>query len=315
MSSLRSVLALIAFTLATSAGAAAPMAKTQAPGFYRMMLGDIEVTVVSDGTVDLPMAEILKDMPRKDIDRMLARAFLGNPLETSVNAFLVNTGAKLVLIDTGAGKFFGPTLGRLIPNLKAAGYQPEQVDEIYITHMHGDHIGGLAADGKRNFPNAVVRADQHDADFWLSPATLEKATKDEKGFVQAAQASLKPYVDAGKFKPFEGDVELVPGVRAHASHGHTPGHATYIVESKGQRLVLWGDLMHVGAVQFPAPYVTIQFDSDSKAAKEQRRKAFTEAAKQNDWVGAAHLPFPGIGHIRAEGRGFAYFPANYSGPR
>ena len=303
------------FAFATAAGAAAPMAKSQAPGFYRMALGEFEVTVISDGSVDLPMAEILKDMPRKNIDQLLARSFLGNPLDTSVNAFLVNTGSKLVLIDTGAGSFFGPTLGRLIPNLKAAGYTPEQVDEIYITHMHGDHVGGLIADGKVNFPNAIVRADQHDVDFWLSPATLEKAGKDEKGFVQAAQDAFKPYQDAGKLKPFEGDTELVPGVRSHASHGHTPGHTTYIVESKGQRLVLWGDLMHVAAVQFPSPTVTIQFDSDSKAAKAQRLKAFAEAAKQKDWIGAAHLPFPGIGHLRAEGKGYSYVPANYAGPR
>ena len=311
----RAALAAFAFAFTTAAGATAPAVKSQAPGFYRMMVGDIEVTVISDGTVDLPMAEILKDMPRKDIDRMLARAFLGNPLETSVNAFLVNTGSKLVMIDTGAGSFFGPTLGRLIPNLRAAGYQPEQVDEIYITHMHGDHVGGLITDGKANFPNAVVRADQHDVDFWLSPATLEKASKDEKDFVQAAQAAFKPYQDAGKLKPFEGDTELVPGVRSHASHGHTPGHTTYIVERGGKRLVLWGDLMHVAAVQFAAPFVTIQFDSDSKAARTQRLKAFSEAARQGDWIGAAHLPFPGVGHIRAEGRGYAYVPANYSNPR
>jgi len=133
--------------------------------------------------------------------------------------------------------------------------------------------------------------------------------------VEAAQKAFKPYQDAGKLKPFEGDTELVPGVRSHASHGHTPGHTTYIVESKGQRLVLWGDLMHVAAVQFPAPTVTIQFDSDSKAAKAQRLKAFAEAAKQKDWIGAAHLPFPGIGHIRAEGKGYAYIPVNYAGPR
>src|SRR5690348_14755592 len=300
--------ASIVFAFATAAGAAAPAAKAQAPGFYRMALGDFEVTVISDGTADFPMADLLKDMPRKDIDQLLARSFLGNPVETSVNAFLVNTGSKLVLIDTGAGMNFGPTLNRLIPNLKAAGYKPEQVDEIYITHMHGDHVGGLTTDGKMNFPNAIVRADQHDVDFWLSPATLEKAGKDEKGFVEAAQKAFKPYQDAGKLKPFEGDTELVPGVRSHASHGHTPGHTTYIVESKGQRLVLWGDLMHVAAVQFPAPTVTIKFDSDSKAAKAARLKAFAEAAKQKDWIGAAHLPFPGIGHIRAEGKGYAYVP-------
>ena len=100
------------------------------------------------------------------------------------------------------------------------------------------------------FPNAVVRADKRDADFWLAQKTLDAAPKDEKGFIEGAMASLKPYVDAGKFKAFEGDAELVPGVKAVATHGHTPGHAIYVVESKSQKLVLWGDLMHVAAVQF-----------------------------------------------------------------
>ena len=300
---------------ATRAHAAAPAPKTQAPGFYRMMLGDFEVTAVSDGVVTLPMGKLLTNVTPQRVEQMLKRAYLQDPIPTSVNAFVVNTGAKLVMIDTGAGTLFGPTLNKLVDHLKAAGYQPEQIDEIYITHMHGDHVGGLMSGDKMVFPNAIVRADQHDVDFWLSPATLEKAGKDEKGFVEAAQKAFKPYQDAGKLKPFEGDTELVPGVRSHASHGHTPGHTTYIVESKGQRLVLWGDLMHVAAVQFPVPTVTIQFDSDSKAAKAARLKAFAQAAKQKDWIGAAHLPFPGIGHIRAEGKGYAYVPVNYAGPR
>jgi glyoxylase-like metal-dependent hydrolase (beta-lactamase superfamily II) len=94
--------------------------------------------------------------------------------------------------------------------------------------------------------------------------------------------------------------------------GHTPGHSIYAVESKGQKLVLWGDLMHVAAVQFAEPSVTIQFDSDSKAAAAQRKKAYADAAKQGYWVAAAHLSFPGIGQVRAEGKGYVWFPANYS---
>jgi glyoxylase-like metal-dependent hydrolase (beta-lactamase superfamily II) len=113
-------------------------------------------------------------------------------------------------------------------------------------------------------------------------------------------------------KPFEGNTELVPGVRATSSYGHTPGHTSYVVESKGQKLVLIGDLMHSAAVQFPDPSVTIQFDSDSKAALAQRKAAFAEAAKQGYWMGAAHLPFPAIGHLRAEGKGYAFYPVNYS---
>lgn len=298
--------------LAPFAHAGAPQLQTQAPGYYRMMLGDFEVTALSDGTVGLHVDQLLQRTTPKKVQSALARWRLALPLETSVNGYLINTGTQLVLVDAGAGSLFGPTLGKLVANLQAAGYSPEQVDEVYITHMHPDHVGGLAADGKAVFPNAVVRADQADADFWLSAANLESAAKESKGFFQGAQASLKPYVDAGRFKPISGDVELVPGIKAVATHGHTKGHRNYVVESQGKKLVLWGDLMHVAAVQFANPAVTIQFDTDQKAAYAQRRKAFAQAAKQGYAIGASHLSFPGIGTLRAEGRGYSFQPTNYT---
>lgn len=295
--------------------AAAPQQKTQAPGYYRMMLGDFEVTALSDGTVDLPVDQLLTRTTPEKVKKTLAGSFLKAPLETSVNGFLINTGSKLVLVDTGAAGLFGPTLGRLAANLKAAGYQPEQVDEIYITHMHADHVGGLTANGAAVFPNAVVRADQHDADYWLSDANYAKAPKESKGFFEGARNSLGPYVSAGRFKPFDGDTELLPGIKARASRGHTAGHTVYLVESQGRKLLLWGDVMHVAAVQFPDPSVTIQFDSDSPAAAVQRKKLFAEAARQGYLVGGAHLAFPGLGHLRAEGKGYRFVPVNYAVPR
>jgi len=292
--------------------AAAPMVKTQAPGFYRMMLGDFEITVLNDGTVGLPADKLLTNVTPAKVSASLKRAFLGLPVETSVNGFLVNTGEKLVLIDTGAASLFGPTLGNIVGNLKAAGYQPEQVDEIYITHVHPDHVGGLMAGDKLAFPNAIVRADKRDADFWLSQAMMDKAPKENQEFFKDAQISLNPWVAAGRFKPFDGDTDLVPGIRAVAAPGHTPGHTTYQIESKGQKLMLLGDTLHVASVQFPDPSVTILFDTDSKAAMAQRKKIFAAAAKGGYWIGAAHVPFPGIGHVRSEGAGYAWVPVNYS---
>ena len=299
--------------LMAAAHAAAPQQKTQAPGYHRVMLGEFEVTALSDGTVALPVDKLLTNTTPGRIDKALKRAFLKTPLETSVNGYLVNTGSKLVLIDTGAAGLFGPTLGKLVANLQAAGYQPEQVDEIYITHMHPDHVGGLMAGDKPAFPNATVRADRHDAEFWLSKEAMDKAPADAKGFFQGAQASLNPYLAAGRFKPFDGDTELVPGIKAVAARGHTPGHSTYLVQSQGQTLALWGDLMHVAAVQFAEPSVTIQFDTDSKAAAAQRKRACAEAARRGYLVGSAHLSFPGLGHVRAEGKGYAWVPLNYNG--
>jgi glyoxylase-like metal-dependent hydrolase (beta-lactamase superfamily II) len=296
---------------ASPALAAAPMAKTPAPGYFRIMLGDFEVTPLSDGTVDLPVDQLLHQKPEAT-RAALARSFLKLPLETSANAYLINTGGKLVLVDSGAGSLFGPTLGKLVANLRAAGYQPEQVDEIYITHFHGDHVGGLAANGQRAFPNAVVRAGKPEADFWLSEENMNKAPADKKGSFQGAMAMVGPYVKAGKFQPIDGDVELVPGIRASAGHGHTPGHTTYVVESRGQKLVLVGDLIHVAAVQMENPGVTIAFDSDEKAAASARKKAFDAAARGGYLIGGAHLQFPGIGHLRAEGKGYRWVPVNFT---
>ncbi|MCR6476865.1 MBL fold metallo-hydrolase [Variovorax sp. ZS18.2.2] len=297
--------------LSFAAHAAAPQIKIQAPGFYRMMLGDFEVTALFDGTIDLEVKKLLTNTTQAQVGRLLDRSFKKDLVPTSVNSYLINTGSKLVLIDTGAGSLFGPTLGNLRNNLLASGYKPEQVDDVFITHMHGDHVGGLIVDGKLAFPNATIHAGQEDADFWLSKANLEKASPEMKSFFQGAQASLNPYVEAGKFKPLKGDADLVPGIKAVAAHGHTPGHNTYVVESKGQKLVLWGDLMHVASVQFVQPQVTISFDTDSKAAAAERKKAYADAAKGRYLVAGAHLPFPGLGRIRAEGSGYAWVPVDY----
>jgi glyoxylase-like metal-dependent hydrolase (beta-lactamase superfamily II) len=294
------------------AHAAAPMVKTSAPGYYRVMLGDFEVTALSDGTVDLPVDKLLMNTTPAAVDKALAASFEKSPLETSFNAYLVNTGSKLVLIDTGAGALFGPTVGKLMASLKASGYQPEQVDEIVITHMHPDHVGGLTHDGKIAFPNAVVRADQRDADYWLSKANLDKAADADKGFFQGAMASINPYVASGQFKPFKGDTEIVPGIRAVSTVGHTPGHASYVVQSKGQKLVIWGDLVHVQAVQFDNPSVTIHFDSNPKQAEAERKAEFSKAAKEGYLVAGAHIAFPGLGHVRAKGAAYEWVPVNYT---
>ena len=294
-----------------AASAAAPQVKTQAPGYYRMMLGDFEVTALSDGTVDLPVDKLLKQ-PAARTTAELKKGFLGAPTETSVNGFLVNTGSKLVLIDTGAGGLFGPTLGKLAASLQAAGYKPEQVDDILITHMHPDHVGGLAADGKRLFPNATVHADKKDADFWLSQARADAAPADSKGFFQGAVASLTPYVKAGRFAAFERDGEVVPGIRSVATHGHTEGHTAYVVESQGQRLVLIGDLIHVASVQLASPEVTIAFDTDEPQAAASRARTFADVARDGSLVAVSHFSFPGLGRLRQADKGWVWVPVNYS---
>jgi len=312
MRSFRAALSILLLAFATFAGAAAPVSPAPQPGYFRFMLGDFQVVAISDGTADLPMDQLLLGSTKEKIDQAAAKAFLKMPVETSFGGFLVNTGTKVVLVDTGAGGLFGPTLGKFLANLKAAGYTPEQVDEIYITHFHPDHVGGLATDGKLNFPNATVRADKRESDFWLSKENLEKADKDHKGFFQGAQSALDPVVKAGKFKTFEGDTELVPGMKSRSTYGHTKGHTSYVAESKGQRIVFLGDLIHFAAMQFPDPSLTLKFDSDTKEAAVERRKIFAEAAKSGDWIAGPHLPFPSMGHLVASGKGYTFIPINYT---
>lgn len=303
-------IALAALTASTQAFAAAEPLKAQAPGFYRMMLGQTEVTVLNDGTVDLPVDQLLQQDAAKTI-AALQKVHQTAPLETSVNAYLINTGKKLVLIDAGAGSLFGPTLGNVSKNLALAGYTPEQVDEIYISHMHADHVGGLSKDGKMVYPNATVRADATEAAYWLSEVEMAKAPDDKKGFFKNAMASLKPYQTANRLKTFSGKTELAAGIAAEPSAGHTPGHISYMVQSGDQRLLVLGDIIHVAAVQFDRPEVTIAFDSDATAAKKQRLALFKQATETGLLVGATHLQFPSLGYINANGKGYRWVPLNY----
>ncbi|QUY47946.1 MBL fold metallo-hydrolase [Serratia plymuthica] len=305
------LLAAALAVMALQATAAAPQVKTPSPGFYRIMLGSYEVTALSDGVIRLPVDKLLLNSTPQQIAEGLAEHHQSLPVVTSVNAYLINTGSKLVMIDAGAGKLLGDGLDQLVNHLRASGYQPEQIDEIYLTHMHPDHLGGLTENGRARFPNALVRASQQDADFWLSEKHLQQAKAEDKAGFENAIAAIKPYQAAGHFKPFSNDGELSPGIAAFAAHGHTPGHSVYQVTSQGKKLLLMGDLIHVAAVQFAHPQVAISFDSDAKAAVAQRLRVFGDSARQSELVGAAHLSFPGLGYLNKQGEGYNWVPLDY----
>jgi glyoxylase-like metal-dependent hydrolase (beta-lactamase superfamily II) len=180
--------------LAGGAWAQTPLSKEASPGWYRMRLGTFEITALSDGTLDLPVDELFPKVEPERIRALLARSYLTGNVSLTVNAFLVNTGTRLVLIDTGTGtsQMFGPKLGHLLANLRASGYSAEQVEEIYVTHMHTDHIGGLLRDGQPVFPRAIIRADVHEAGRYLSQAEMDAAPADEREDYESAMAIFKP---------------------------------------------------------------------------------------------------------------------------
>ncbi|MBK3478374.1 MBL fold metallo-hydrolase [Pseudomonas sp. MF6751] len=300
---------LAVFSAASTA--AAPFSKIENPGFYRIMLGDFEVTALSDGISPMPADKILINTQLKQLEKAMEVNNLSLPLPTSVNAYLINTGEKLVLVDVGTGALHGETLGKMMKNLNASGYKAEQVDEIYLTHLHPDHVGGLVAQDKIAFPNAIVRVEKEEVAFWLNEETKRQAEEKDKRFFDAAITSLKPYEMAGKLKTFEGEKELTQGISAIETRGHTPGHSVFAVESKGKKMVILGDMIHVASVQFPDPNVAIAYDIDASAAVAQRKRLFDDLAQQRALVAGAHLSFPGLGYISRKGDGYDWHPLNY----
>jgi glyoxylase-like metal-dependent hydrolase (beta-lactamase superfamily II) len=281
----------------------------QAPGFYRLQLGDFRVTVISDGIAPRDLPNIMSSP--EEVRQVLEDSHETSPIALSINCFLVETGDKTVLIDTGAGELFGKTSGKAVANLRASGHRPEDVDAILLTHIHGDHSGGLSIGGRPVFPNAVVYVDRRDADYWLSPAAEAAAPANRKTIFKQSHQTIDPYVGAGRLRVFDGETTLFPGIRSIPEYGHTPGHSGYRIESGGHRLLLWGDIIHAAEVQFRDPTVTIDYDVDPEAAIQSRLRALGDAAQSGTLVGGAHLSYPGLGHVRSELTEFSWIPLPY----
>jgi len=315
--------ALLIVLFHASTQAAAPQVRVQGPGFYRIMLGDFEVTALLDGTHLFPVYqvltrakslnhELLTDTNPGELEAALATVDLRAPPEGSINAFLINTGTNLILIDSGAGALYGACCGHLLQNLRASGYEPEQIDEVLLTHLHADHVGGVMVNDKMAFPNATIRVSERDAQYWLNDDNEKAAPAFLIPMFEGAKHVLAPYIKLERFKPFNYGTEITPGINPVATPGHSPGHTSYMVESRGQKLLVWGDIVHVAPLQFPDPGVTVTYDSDGKGAEQQRETLFAEAAKAGFWVAAAHITFPGIGHVSAREGHFVWIPTEYT---
>lgn len=245
---------LLALGLAVSSlglQAAPPVQKTQVPGYYRHTIGSFEVTALYDGYVDLG-TPLLKGLRADQIQSLLARMFIDSSkgVQTAVNAYLVHTGEHLVLVDAGAASCFGPSLGQVLDNIRAAGYQPEQVDTVLLTHLHPDHLCGvLDKAGQAAFPKATLWAAQQDIDFWLDEKTANAAPKDNQPFFRMAMDAVRPYQSAGRLRSFTAGDTLLPGVSVVGTPGHTPGHSSYLFSSGEQKLLVWGDIVHSHAVR------------------------------------------------------------------
>jgi glyoxylase-like metal-dependent hydrolase (beta-lactamase superfamily II) len=308
------LLALAIFVAVPNATqAAAAQRHDQVPGFYRLKVGDLEVTALFDGpgVFDLNWLNGTKATMNG-----VAEALHEDPhmLEVSDVGFLVNTGKQLILVDAGSGTWWGGgAMGRLAGSLRSAGYTPEQVDIVLVTHLHSDHVGGLTTrDGKRVFPNAEVYVAQAESDFWLSPEIAAKAPKDAQLFFQSAQAIAAPYIKANKWHTFSGSETIVDGMQLVPLPGHTPGHTGYEFSSKGQQILFWGDTIHAQRVQLQHPEVTVAFDIDPTAAAATRNQLLPKLVREDVVIAGPHMVFPGLGRLHKEGSGYSWTPVGFT---
>lgn len=288
----------------------------QVDGYYQYQAGDVQITALLDGT-NFMSPSLFKDIPQQQVQEILKKYYADQEkgIQTSVNAFLVNTGKSLVLVDSGAASCFGSHLGSVLTNLKASGYQPEQVDTILLTHLHPDHVCGISKDGIANFPNATVYVSNDEASFWLDPKQAAKLPKEKQanysGTVEKIKQAIAPYQAKQRFKTYKlGDD--IHGFKVINTAGHTPGHFSYELKTKDENVVFIGDIVHSHTVQFDKPETAIEYDIDPKKAVQTRLKQFANFAKNGQTIAAPHLPFPGIGHIySANEKSYQWIPTHF----
>ncbi len=278
----------------------------QIPGVYHRRIGDMHVVALSDGLL-FRDHQMMIGVPADEAEALLAKAFRTS-FVLSVNAFVIYNKGRVALVETGSGNYLGPAAGHLLTSLAAAGIVPSAIDTILLTHMHPDHSAGLTdmASGKAIYANAELVVHENEPRPWFDDAAMARGTDREKKLMfQQARDQSAPYRQ--RMRTFvQGDVW--PGVTAIPSYGHTPGHSSFLLESNGERLLIWGDTVHMPEVQVPRPEVSMVVDVDPAAATASRRRLLDMAASEKMLVCGMHMHFPGFGHIACDDGRFRFVP-------
>lgn len=292
------------------ASASAPQIGTQAPSYDRLKIGAFEMTVVSDGTLSFnpslwaaPQAEV--------VAALVADARSPTSIPFQLNTMVVNTGNKLVLVDTGDGGRLQKGSGRLLANLASAGYRPEQVDVVVFTHLHPDHLWGAVdkVTGSLSFPNAEYVVSETELQFWTDKARLTEAPAEMRQMIDATQSALRTL--ASRTRPIRAGSEIVPGIMSIDTPGHTPGHISLQVTSNGDALLIAGDVVANATLSFRNPGWGIGFDVDKEQAASTRVAFLDRCVADKILVASYHLPFPAIGHVVRDGMAFRWLPADW----
>jgi glyoxylase-like metal-dependent hydrolase (beta-lactamase superfamily II) len=302
-----------------SAIAAAPAAGKQAPGFYRYKVGSLECTSINDGSRSFPMPDtFVRNVPKAEALAAAEAAYMPKGMVTvPFNPQVINTGSKLVLIDCGWGVgMFEPSkgaIGRTLSNLVAAGVDPKTIDVVLMSHLHPDHTNGIrAADGSMAFPNAEIVVPANDWAFWMSEENAAKAQSDElmKGYfanVRKVYSGIE-----GKVTKYEWGKEVAPGITAIDTHGHTPGHTSFVLSSGSSKVLLQSDVTNIPEFFLRNPDWHVMYDVDPVEAVKTRHKFYDMASAEKALVVGFHFNFPSLGYVEKDGAKYRLVPTAWS---
>ncbi|MBI1205196.1 MAG: MBL fold metallo-hydrolase [Rhodopseudomonas sp.] len=291
--------------------ARAEIAPTAGTGIYRYKVGSHDVIQLMDGARTFPMPDkFVANVSKDEAIKAAAAAYMPDGKVTiPFSPMVVNTGSKLVAIDTGNGLgAFAATkgaVGQARGNMAAAGIDPAKIDVVLISHFHGDHVGGLKnADGSPAFPNAEIKVPAGELAFWSDEANAAKAN----GFNKAQFPNVKKMMAGLKVTPYEPDKEVAPGITSVATPGHTPGHTSFVIASGSKKILVQIDVTNIPAMFLTHPDWHAAFDNDGDLAAATRHKIYDMAAAEKLTVVGYHFPYPCVGHVEKDGKGYRLVP-------
>ena len=293
---------------------AAPAAAVpQAPGFYRFKVGGYTVTTVHDGYFTRPLQGFVRNAPLEEVQKVLAESFLPtDSIRIPFTVTFLDTGSKLVVFDAGNGVTpAGATQGLMIENMKAAGIDPAKVDLVVHSHFHGDHVNGLLdGAGGAAFPNAEVVVPAAEWAWWSDTGNESRSPEGQRANFANSARRFAPY--KGKIRQVADGAEVIPGIRAVAAYGHTPGHTCYLIADGSAQAMFIADTSNRPELLARRPDFQAVFDFDGDMAAAARHKIYDRVATDRIRVTGYHFPFPANGYMAKDGGGYRFVPADWS---